>query len=175
MDIFYILSFFICYMYFFIFIFIFYFYFTVFCCVKKFSNDKMFWFFFFGSPEYSHLLKPRASGNLLLHTEPGWRKRVWAHTFTVRDFPYVRTVILREKDDKLFSFCCIFIFLFSPLWRLFYSILLHRRLRLLSTVCGLDWTSDEMIDDALQRSIDRGIFPLYRQRSSLEYLPFCLE
>ena len=102
------------YVFFIYFYFYFYFYFTVFCCVKKFSNDKMFWFFFFGSPEYSHLLKPRASGNLLLHTEPGWRKRVWAHTFTVRDFPYVRTVILREKDDKLFSFCCIFLFLFPP-------------------------------------------------------------
>ena len=152
---------------------IFYF-FRVFCCVKKFSNDKMFWFFFFGSPEYSHLLKPRASGNLLLHTEPGWRKRVWAHTFTVRDFPYVRTVILREKDDKLFSFC-YFHFFFFPLCQLFYNIRLNRRLRVLSTVCGLDWTSDEVIDDALQRSIDRGIFPLYRQRSSLEYLPFCLE
>ena len=108
MDIFFILSFFICYMYFL------FFYFTVFCCVKKFSSDKMFWFFFFGSPEYSHLLKPRASGNLLLDTEPGWRKRVWAHTFTVRDFPYVRTVILREKMANFLHFVVFSFFLFSP-------------------------------------------------------------
>ena len=44
MDIFYILSFFICYMYFlfFYFYFYFYFYFTVFCCVKSFLMIKCF-------------------------------------------------------------------------------------------------------------------------------------
>ena len=32
--------------------------------------------------------------------------------------------------------------------------------RLLFTVCGLDLASDDVIDDALQRLIDRGFFPL---------------
>ena len=82
---------------------------------------------------------------------------------------------LEKKMTNFFHFLVFSFFLFFPLWKLFNSILLHRRLRLLSTVCGLDWTSDEVIDDALQRSIDRGIFPLYRQRSSLECLPFCLD
>ena len=35
-----------------------------------------------------------------------------------------------------------------------------KRLRLLFTVCGLDLASDDAIDGALQRSIDRGVFPL---------------
>ena len=45
----------------------------------------------------------------------------------------------------------------------------------LLTVCGLDFASDDVIDDVLQRSIDGGIFPLEKLRSTLEYLPFCLE
>ena len=46
------------------------------------------------------------------------------------------------------------------LFLLLLLFLLYRRLRLQFRVCGLAWTSDVVIDGALHRSIDRGLFPL---------------